>query len=77
MRGGQQAHRVGVVTLDNAEQLAGSLPLLGGQKRLALAGDLRQHLRVQTVGLFLRPVLRFRRPGIQQAEKRHRFAALA
>ena len=77
MRGGQQAHRIGIVAFDNAEQLAGSLPLPGGQKRLAFTGNLRQHLRIQTVRLFLRPVLRLRRPGIEQPEEGHRFAALA
>ena len=51
--------------------------MLGGEERFALAVDLRQYLGIQPVGLFLCPVLRLRRPGIQQAEEGHRFAALA
>ncbi len=77
MRGGEQPHRIGVVALNGVKQLAGALSLLGGDKRLPLALDLRQHRRVEAVGLFFRPALGFRRPGIQQAEERHRFTLLA
>ena len=76
-RRGEQPHRVGVVALDSVKQLAGALTLLGGDKRLTLALDFRQHLGVEAVGLFLRPVLGFRRPGVQQAEEGHRFILLA
>ena len=76
MRGGQQAYRIGIVALDDTEQFPGSLPLLGGKEGLSFTFNLGQYLRVQTVSLFLRPVLRLRRPGVQQAEERHRFAAL-
>ena len=54
-----------------------ALPLLGSDKRLAFALNFRQHLRIEAVGLFLRPVLGFRWPGIQQAEERYVFTLLA
>ncbi|KJG49733.1 hypothetical protein UA70_13520 [Raoultella planticola] len=77
MRGGQQAYRIGIVALNDTEQFTGSLSLLGCQEGFSFTCNLGQHFRVQTVSLFLRPVLRLRRPGVQQAQERHRFAALA
>ncbi len=77
VRRGKQSHRVRVVAFNGVKQLAGALPLLGGDKRLTFAFDLRQYLRIEAVGLFLRPVLGFRRPGVQQSEERHRFTLLA
>ncbi|MNR40478.1 hypothetical protein D3C85_1587690 [compost metagenome] len=71
MRRGQQAHRIGVIPFDGGKQFARCLPLLGRHESFAFAFDFRQHFRVQPVGFFLRPVLRLRRPGIQQAEERH------
>ena len=77
VRRGEQPHRVRIVAFNGVKQLAGALPLLGSDKRLAFALNFRQHLRIEAVGLFLRPVLGFRRPGIQQAEERYVFTLLA
>ncbi len=61
---------IGIVAFDGAEQLAGACPLLGGEERFALAVDLRQYLGIQPVGLFLRPVLRLRRPRVSSRPRK-------
>ena len=76
MCSGEQTYRLGVVTFDGGKQFAGSLPLLCGKEGFTFAINLGQYSRIKTVSLFFRPVLRFRWPGIQQAEERHFFALL-
>ena len=74
---GANRHRPGYDLTFSAPKSVSVMAMLGGDKRLPLALDFRQHRRVEAVGLFLRPVLRLRRPGIEQPEEGHRFAALA